>query len=54
MPPSSRLRRERANKPGEKMVYSDTGPILLGEIVRRVSGKPLDHFLRRELSGRSA
>ena len=38
-----------ANKPGEKLVYSDTGPILLGEIVRRVSGQPLDVILQREL-----
>jgi uncharacterized protein YbbC (DUF1343 family)/CubicO group peptidase (beta-lactamase class C family) len=36
---------------GEKIVYSDTGPILLGEIVRRVSGKPLDQFLQAELYG---
>lgn len=40
-----------ANKPGEKIVYSDTGPILLGEIVHRVSGKPLDQFLQAELYG---
>jgi uncharacterized protein YbbC (DUF1343 family)/CubicO group peptidase (beta-lactamase class C family) len=39
------------NQPGEKIVYSDTGPILLGEIVRRVSGKPLDQFLQAELYG---
>ena len=38
-----------ASKPGEKIVYSDTGPILLGEIVRRVSGKSLDQFLEAEL-----
>jgi uncharacterized protein YbbC (DUF1343 family)/CubicO group peptidase (beta-lactamase class C family) len=37
--------------PGEKFVYSDTGPILLGEIVRRVSGLPLDQFLAREIYG---
>jgi len=41
-----------ATKPGEKIVYSDTGPILLGEIVRRISGKPLDQFLQAELYGR--
>src|SRR6478736_6679589 len=40
-----------ATKPGEKIVYSDTGPILLGEIVRLVSGKPLDQFLQAELYG---
>ncbi len=38
-------------QPGEKIVYSDTGPILLGEIVRRVSGQPLDQFLQAELYG---
>jgi uncharacterized protein YbbC (DUF1343 family)/CubicO group peptidase (beta-lactamase class C family) len=36
-------------KPGEKSVYSDTGPILLGQIVRRVSGRSLNVFLRDEL-----
>lgn len=40
-----------ATKPGEKIVYSDTGPILLGEIVRRISGKPLDQFLESEVYG---
>jgi uncharacterized protein YbbC (DUF1343 family)/CubicO group peptidase (beta-lactamase class C family) len=40
-----------ATKPGEKLVYSDTGPILLGEIVRRVTGKPLDQLLQSELYG---
>ena len=30
--------------PGERFVYSDIGFILLGEIVKRVSGKPLDVF----------
>lgn len=40
-----------SNPPGTKLVYSDTGPILLGEIVRRVSGQPLDQFLQRELYG---
>lgn len=40
-----------AIKPGEKIVYSDTGLILLGEIVHRVSGKPLDEFLQAELYG---
>lgn len=38
-------------QPGEKIVYSDTGPILLGEIVRRISGKPLDQFLQAGLYG---
>lgn len=36
-------------KPGERVVYSDTGPILLGEVVRRVTGETLDRFLEREV-----
>ena len=36
-------------KPGSRMVYSDLNAILLGEIVRRVSGLPLDEFVRREV-----
>jgi CubicO group peptidase (beta-lactamase class C family) len=35
--------------PGTRMVYSDLNAILLGEIVRRVSGQPLDVFVTREL-----
>lgn len=35
--------------PGARMVYSDLNAILLGEIVLRVSGFPLDEFVRREL-----
>jgi CubicO group peptidase (beta-lactamase class C family) len=35
--------------PGSRMVYSDLNAILLGEIVRRVSGLPLDAFVAREL-----
>lgn len=31
-------------RPGAQMVYSDLNAILLGEIVRRVSGQPLDVF----------
>lgn len=34
---------------GGQMVYSDLNAILLGEIVRRVSGAPLDVFITREL-----
>jgi uncharacterized protein YbbC (DUF1343 family)/CubicO group peptidase (beta-lactamase class C family) len=33
--------------PGSAFVYSDTGFIMLGELVRRVSGQRLDHFARR-------
>jgi CubicO group peptidase (beta-lactamase class C family) len=35
--------------PGGRMVYSDLNAILLGEIVRRVSGAPLDAFAAREV-----
>ncbi|HWC74383.1 MAG TPA: serine hydrolase domain-containing protein [Gemmatimonadales bacterium] len=35
--------------PGSRMVYSDLNAILLGEIVRRVSGAPLDVFVTREI-----
>lgn len=33
--------------PGSAFQYSDTGFILLGEVVRRVSGEPLDRYLER-------
>jgi uncharacterized protein YbbC (DUF1343 family)/CubicO group peptidase (beta-lactamase class C family) len=33
--------------PGTTFHYSDTGFILLGEMVRRVSGEPLDQFTRK-------
>lgn len=35
--------------PGSRMVYSDLNAILLGEIVRRVGGVPLDVFVTREV-----
>jgi CubicO group peptidase (beta-lactamase class C family) len=35
--------------PGTRMVYSDLNAILLGEIVRRVSGQPLDAFTTRAI-----
>jgi CubicO group peptidase (beta-lactamase class C family) len=35
--------------PGSRMVYSDLNAILLGEIVQRVSGQPLDLFVTREV-----
>jgi len=34
--------------PGSTFLYSDTGFILLGELVRRVSGAPLDTFARKQ------
>jgi len=35
--------------PGERFVYSDINFLLLGEVVRRVSGRPLDQFAREEI-----
>ena len=37
------------NPPGVRFVYSDTNFILMGEIVRRKSGKTLDEFTRDEI-----
>ena len=37
--------------PGTKSRYSDVNFILLGEIVRRVAGEPLDRFCAREVFG---
>lgn len=34
------------SEPGEKFAYSDVGFIVLGELVRRVAGEPLDRFAR--------
>lgn len=35
--------------PGDRVVYSDLGFILLGEVARRVSGQPLDRFARERV-----
>jgi CubicO group peptidase (beta-lactamase class C family) len=35
--------------PGVRMVYSDLGAIILGEVVVRVTGQPLDQFLRERV-----
>lgn len=32
-------------KPGEKMVYSDLGMILLGKIIERITGQPLEQYV---------
>jgi uncharacterized protein YbbC (DUF1343 family)/CubicO group peptidase (beta-lactamase class C family) len=37
--------------PGARFTYSDTGFIVLGELVRRVSGFPLDEFAARNIYG---
>ncbi|HFB98058.1 MAG TPA: DUF1343 domain-containing protein, partial [Bryobacterales bacterium] len=38
---------EPVAEPGERFIYSDINYILLGEIVRRVSGEPLPEFARK-------
>lgn len=35
--------------PGEKFTYTDVGFIVLGELVKRVSGKPLDAFAKENI-----
>jgi beta-glucosidase-like glycosyl hydrolase/CubicO group peptidase (beta-lactamase class C family) len=37
------------HEPGEKALYSDLGLILLGEILQRVAGEPLDAFARKRI-----
>ena len=37
--------------PGVRMVYSDLGVIILGDVVARVSGRTLDAFLRERVFG---
>ncbi|WP_284352032.1 serine hydrolase domain-containing protein [Roseisolibacter agri] len=37
--------------PGARYLYSDLNAILLGEIVRRVSGQPLDQYLAKRVFG---
>jgi uncharacterized protein YbbC (DUF1343 family)/CubicO group peptidase (beta-lactamase class C family) len=41
-----------AYEPGTRFVYSDVGYIVASEIVRRVSGKPLDQFAERNIFAR--
>jgi len=38
-----------ASAPGERFIYSDINFFLLGDIVARVSGIPLDQYLRQEV-----
>jgi len=40
-----------ASKPGEKAQYSDYNMMLMGEIVHRISGLPLDRFLAKNAFG---
>ena len=37
------------NPPGKKFVYSDVGFLVLGEVVERVTGQPLDRFTATEI-----
>src|SRR5262249_39687919 len=36
-------------QPGERFIYSDINFILLGEIVHKLSGKPLDEFAKENI-----
>ena len=53
--PAEAMRRIAAHKmaaqPGERFLYSDAGYIILGEVVRRVSGADLAAFSAREIFG---
>jgi uncharacterized protein YbbC (DUF1343 family)/CubicO group peptidase (beta-lactamase class C family) len=40
-----------ASAPGSTFVYSDVGFILLAEVVRRVSGAPLDRYVQKRFYG---
>ena len=37
-------------RPGERFVYSDVGFLILGRLVEKVSGRPLDQFARERSS----
>ena len=41
------------NAPGARFVYSDIGMIVLGEIIGRLSGEPLDAFAEKNIFRRS-
>lgn len=43
------LRARILREPGERVLYSDLGMILLGAIVERVSGQPMDSFLAEQV-----
>jgi CubicO group peptidase (beta-lactamase class C family) len=51
--PADAMKRTLENQlryePGTKVVYSDVGFIVLGELVRVVSGKPVNEFAREEV-----
>lgn len=37
-------------EPGTRMLYSDPGVILLGKVLERIAGEPLDQFFGREIA----
>ena len=43
------LRTPLETPPGERSVYSDLGPDVLGFVIERVTGKPLDRFVQRAI-----
>ncbi|HYR11247.1 MAG TPA: serine hydrolase, partial [Longimicrobium sp.] len=45
------MRTDLVTQPGERMVYSDFGMILMAEAVRRVADEPMDRFLARRIFG---
>jgi CubicO group peptidase (beta-lactamase class C family) len=45
------MRTDLVTPPGERMVYSDFGMILMAEAVRRVAEEPMDRFLARRIFG---
>jgi CubicO group peptidase (beta-lactamase class C family)/beta-glucosidase-like glycosyl hydrolase len=45
------LRQELETQPGERMVYSDFGMIVMAEAVQRVAQEPIDRFLARRVFG---
>ena len=44
-----RSRKSRRARPAQRFVYSDINYFLLGDIVRRVSGQPLDEFAQQDI-----
>ena len=42
---------ELENPPGTEYVYSDLGYIMLGAVVEKASGKPLDQFIKERITG---
>ena len=37
-------------RPGERMIYSDIGAFMMGEVIRRVSGETLDGYFERHVA----